>query len=180
MAEIVAVAWDLAREHGIGGVTLHALARELGIRQPSLYAYFDSKNALYDAMFADGNKALLDRLDAQRLSKDPRNACKTFMRTFVEFCVEDTSRYVLLFQRQIPGFEPSRDAYAPAEHVMARVVELLRSAGVGSQADIDCVVAMVGGLVDAQISNDPGGTRWTRHLNRLIDLYLDEFTRRTK
>ena len=63
VASIVAAAWKLAREHGIAGVSLHALAREVGMRQPSLYEYFDSKNALYDAMFADGNRQLLDRLD---------------------------------------------------------------------------------------------------------------------
>ena len=62
-AEIVAAAWELARDHGIGGLSLHALAREVGIRQPSLYEYFDSKHALYDAMFADGNRQLLERLD---------------------------------------------------------------------------------------------------------------------
>jgi len=28
-------------------------------------------------------------------------------------------------------------------------------------------------VVAAQSSNDPGGTRWTRHLDRLVDLYLD-------
>ena len=65
VAEIVATAWELARAHGIGGLSLHALARELGIRQPSLYAYFESKHALYDAMFADGNRQLIARLDRQ-------------------------------------------------------------------------------------------------------------------
>ena len=44
VAEIVESAWELAREHGIAGVSLHALAREVGMRQPSLYAYFDSKH----------------------------------------------------------------------------------------------------------------------------------------
>ena len=58
VAAIVESAWELAREHGIAGVSLHALAREVGMRQPSLYAYFDSKHALYDAMFADGNRRL--------------------------------------------------------------------------------------------------------------------------
>ena len=40
--------------------------------------------------------------------------------------------------------------------------------------DIDCMVAMVAGLMEAQMSNDPGGHRWTRHLNRLVDLYVDD------
>ena len=72
VAEIVAAAWELARAHGIGGVSLHALAREVGMRQPSLYAYFDSKHALYDAMFADGNRQLLERLDAARAARRAR------------------------------------------------------------------------------------------------------------
>ena len=41
------------------------------MRQPSLYEYFDSKHALYDAMFADGNRQLLARLDALKLPRDP-------------------------------------------------------------------------------------------------------------
>ena len=67
VAAIVESAWKLAREHGIVGVSLHALARDVGMRQPSLYAYFDSKLALYDAMFADGNRRLIQRLDMVKL-----------------------------------------------------------------------------------------------------------------
>src|SRR3954447_7560392 len=103
---IVAAAWDLAHIHGIAGVSLRDLAREVGIRQPSLYEYFDSKNALYDAMFADGNRQLLAHLDAVKLPRNPRAAVKTFMREFVAFAIADTPRYVLLFQRQLPDFEP--------------------------------------------------------------------------
>ena len=40
-------------------------------------------------------------------------------------------------------------------------------AGLTDPADVDCFVAMIAGLIDAQASNDPGGTRWIRHL----DLY---------
>ena len=43
VAAIVEAAWKLAAEHGIAGILLHALAREVGMRQPSLYEYFDSK-----------------------------------------------------------------------------------------------------------------------------------------
>src|SRR5437016_9497600 len=107
VASIVAAAWKLAREHGIGGVTLHALAREVGMRQPSLYEYFDSKHALYDAMFADGNRQLFDRLEALDLPDDPRVALKVFMRALAEFALEDDARRMLLFGRPIPGFEPT-------------------------------------------------------------------------
>jgi AcrR family transcriptional regulator len=174
MAGIVACAWALAREHGVAGVSLHALAREVGIRQPSLYVYFDSKNALYDAMFADGNRQLLERLDAVQFSAEPREALKQWLAVFTAFACEDPARYQLLFQRLIPGFAPSPDSYALAGHVLGRAVTLMRTAGVTRQGDIDCIVAMTAGLIEAQLSNDPGGSRWLRHLNRLVDLLVDD------
>jgi AcrR family transcriptional regulator len=180
VASIVASAWRLAREHGIGGVSLHELAREVGMRQPSLYEYFDSKDALYDAMFADGNRQLLERLDAVKLPRDPRAALRKFLSTFVAFAVEDAARCELLFQRHIPGFTPSPESYALAEEALARAGKLMHAAGVTEQGDIDCIVAMTAGLVDAQMSNEPGGNRWTRHLNRLVDLYVDDAMQRSK
>src|SRR5271169_2548650 len=86
---IVESAWKLARKHGIAGVSLHALAREVGMRQPSLYAYFDSKLALYDSMFADGNRRLLQRLELVKLPRDPRAALKKFLAEFVSLALED-------------------------------------------------------------------------------------------
>jgi AcrR family transcriptional regulator len=174
VAEIVESAWRLAREHGIVGVSLHALARDVGMRQPSLYAYFDSKLALYDAMFADGNRQLLKLLDAVKLPRLPRPALKKFMAQFVAFAMEDPARYELLFQRHVPGFTPSTESYVLAEEVLRRVYKLVNEAGVSEPGDIDCIVAMVAGLMEAQMSNDPGGHRWTRHLNRLVDLYVDD------
>ncbi|MDQ3529297.1 MAG: TetR/AcrR family transcriptional regulator, partial [Actinomycetota bacterium] len=99
---------------------------------------------------------------------------------FVAFALEDTARCYLIFQRPIPGFEPSTSAYGHAEQVMDRVVEVLRVAGVEDQADIDCFIAMVAGLIHTQLSNDPGGDRWSRHLERLTDLYLDDIHRRSR
>jgi AcrR family transcriptional regulator len=180
VSSIVACAWKLAREHGIAGVSLHALAREVGMRQPSLYEYFDSKNALYDAMFADGNQQLLDRLDQLNSPRDPRAALKQWAGAFVAFALEDPARNELLFLRHVPGFVPSPESYALAEDTLGRAVKLLNEAGVTHQADIDCVVAMVAGLIEAQLSNDPGGNRWSRHLNRLVDLYVDDALARSK
>jgi AcrR family transcriptional regulator len=180
VAEIVDAAWFLAREHGIAGVSLHELARRVGMRQPSLYAYFDSKMALYDAMFSDGNRQLLARFDALRLPRHPRAALKKLMAEFVAFGMEDAARYELLFERHVPGFSPSEESYALAEEVLAHAHKRITEAGVTKQGDIDCMVALVAGLMAAQMSNEPSGNRWIRHLGRLIDLYLDDAIERNE
>jgi AcrR family transcriptional regulator len=178
VASIVEAAWAIAREQGLGGVSLHALARQVGMRQPSLYTYFDSKNALFDAMFAEGNRRLLHRLAGLDLPSDPRAAVKAFMAAFIDFALEEPARCTLLLQRPIPGFEPSRAAYRLAEEVMELALRVLRAVGMDDGGDIDCFVAMVAGLIDAQLANEPGGDRWTRHLDRLTDMYLNDLARR--
>ena len=174
VAGIVDCAWKLADEHGIAGLSLHALAREVGMRQPSLYGYFDSKDALYDAMFADGNRQLIEHLNALKVPRDRRAALKQWLSAFAGFALEDPARYELLFQRHIPGFTPSAASYALAEEVLSNVHGLMQDAGVTQQGDIDCVVAVTAGIIEAQLSNDPGGTRWVRHLNHLVDLLVDD------
>ncbi len=177
ISSIVEAAWGLARENGIQLVSLRDLAREVGMQQPSLYVYFDSKNALYDAMFADGNRQLLATLDAMDQPADPRSAIKVFLRTFAEFAIADPARNSLLFRRVIPGFEPSAESYAVAQEVLGRFVEVANAAGVTDQGDIDCLVAMTAGLIEAQLSNEPGGDRWLRHLDHLTDVLVDNTTK---
>jgi len=174
IAGIVASAWALARADGVAGVSLHGLARAVGMRQPSLYVYFDSKHALYDAMFADGNRQLLERLDAVPFSPEPREALKQWLHAFAAFGSENAELYQLLFHRPIPGFTPSAESYALAEKVLGSAYALMRAAGVTGQGDMDCIVAITAGVTDAQTSNDPGGDRWLRHLSRLVDLLADD------
>jgi AcrR family transcriptional regulator len=176
IASIVDAAWGLARERGIQLVSLRDLAKQVGMQQPSLYAYFESKNALYDAMFTDGNRQLLETLDAIDLPVAPRAALKTYLGAFAEFAVADPARNSLLFRRVIPGFEPSAEAYAVAQEALGRVVRAMNAAGVTDQGDIDCVVAMTAGLIEAQLSNEPGGSRWLRHLDRMTDVLVDNAT----
>lgn len=179
IASIVEAAWGLARVNGIQLVSLHGLAREVGMRQPSLYAYFDSKNALYDAMFADGNRQLLAHLDAVELADDPRVALKAFLAAFAAFAIEDPARNSLLFRRVVPGFEPSAESYEVAVQALGRAGVVMAAAGVTDPGDVDCLVAMVAGLIEAQLANDPTGDRWTKHLDRMVDLLVDHANERT-
>src|SRR6476661_10846341 len=49
--EIVDIAIDVMTEHGVNGLTLAEVARRLGVQTPSLYKYFASLGAVYDALF---------------------------------------------------------------------------------------------------------------------------------
>lgn len=165
--EILEAAWDLARTKGLAGISLRDVAAAVGMQAPSLYSYFPSKNAIYDAMFAEGYTALTELADAH-----PEAGLREMAHRFVEFCVADPARYQLLFQRTVPGFVPSTESYAIAQRVLERSAERLAQAGFGTQEDLDLWTALMTGLTDQQISNDPGGKRWLRLVDEAVDMYV--------
>ena len=174
--EVVDAAWRLARERGLAGWTLRDVADAVGMRAPSLYVYVDSKNALYDAMFADGNAELLERVqvavaDVEARQLSATEVLRTGARLFFDFCVEDPARHELLFLRTLPGFEPSEASYALARAALDQLVAVLAAAGAGEPETVDLWTALVGGLVAQQVSNDPGGDRWRRLVDPAIDMF---------
>jgi AcrR family transcriptional regulator len=178
MAEILDAAWRLARRHGLASISMRDLGREVGLRAQSLYAYFDSKAALYDAMFRQGQEQLaaLSAAWPDDLSQvdDPRATAKVLAGQFVEFCTADPVRYQLLFQRVVPGWEPTPDTYALAVDRLDDLRRALASVGIRDEEAIDLWTALMTGLTDQQISNDPGGDRWSRLVPRAVDLLFDQ------
>src|ERR1700728_4941229 len=79
-ARILVEAWALARRDGLAAISLRDLADRVGLRQPSLYAYFDSKLGLYDMMFADGNRQLLSWIGDVPDCDDPRQSLIDFVQ----------------------------------------------------------------------------------------------------
>jgi len=173
--EILEAAWTLAREKGLADLTLRDVADRIGMRAPSLYFYFPSKNAIYDGMFGQAWSDYLAVVVAMEASqpRSPRAALKLVARTFFDFAVADLARHQLMNQRTIPGFVPSEESYAPAVDALERARETLRRLGVVKQDDFDLCIAIVGGLIDAQLANDPGGDRWARLLDQAVDMFAD-------
>jgi AcrR family transcriptional regulator len=158
--EILDHAWKIARSDGLAALSLTELARRMQMRTPSLYTYFESKNAVYDAMFAEAAAESLELLRSFDPPTDPLDGFNAILTAFFDFCVADPARYQLLFQRTIPGFEPSPAAYAPAVTFLELATQYLARFGINEPRHIDMVSAMITGFADQQIANDPGGTRW--------------------
>lgn len=178
-ARIIGEAWSLARRDGLAGISLRDLADSVDLRQPSLYAYFESKLDLYDAMFEDGQQQLLRRCLAREPLTDAREELVAIVEDLVRFSSEDTVRHQLLFQRTIPGFEPSAAAMEPALQFVEIMTGRLRSAHVDGPHDVDVFSAIVSGLAHQQVANDPGGDRWVTLARRVVEVLLADIDRRS-
>jgi len=170
-AEILDAAWSIVRENGLGALALRDLAARVGMRAPSLYQYFASKYAIYDAMFAQGARAGLEAMREIPID-DPGAALREGAHRFFEFATSDPARAQLLFQRTIPGFVPSPEAYATAVETLELTRARLAAVGITDPDATDLWTALVSGLVNQQLANDPGGTRWARLIDRTVTMYL--------
>jgi AcrR family transcriptional regulator len=174
-SEILTAAWDIAGEKGLADLTLGDVGARIGMRAPSLYSYFDSKNAIYDAMFGQawtGYLAVMDSVEPT-LPRSPRAGLKKIARTFFDYAAADLARHQLMNQRTIPGFVPSRESYAPAVEALERTRGQVARYGVTSPDMFDLFTALIGGLIDAQQANQPGGDRWARLLDQGMDMFAD-------
>ena len=177
--QILSVAWELARRDGIAGISLRELADRVDLRQPSLYSYFPSKADLYDAMFAQGFQDLVNEREQLVPDPDPMTTLRQGCRHFIEFCTVDVARYQLLFQRSIPQFVPSEASMAISARALEFLERWLEAAGVGDPPSVDLTRALLLGLAGEQIANDPGGTRWTRFTDDLVDVVVEVARRRS-
>ena len=178
-ADLLASAWQIVREDGLGGLSLRDLARRAGITTPTVYAYFESKNAIFDAMFEQAAQSFADSKVETGDADDPHGNLVRDAERFVEFCTSDVARYQLLFQHLLPGFVPSPQAYAPAVRALEITREMLARNGVADPAHWDIWTAVMTGLVDQQIANDPDGDRWSRLVDEVVTMFLAHCTRTT-
>jgi len=175
--EILDAAWELVRAEGLAALSLRDLARRVGMQAPSLYSYFDSKHAIYDAMFVQGNQELLRRYEAMPEFEDAVDEFRANSQMFVRFTVEDPARAQLMFMRTIPGFDPSPESYEVAVRIVERSKQRFARLGVTKPEQFDLWTGIISGLSFQQIANEPGSDRWVRLVDDAVDMFLDHINK---
>jgi AcrR family transcriptional regulator len=171
-ADLLMAAWEMVREGGWSALSLRKLAHRAGITTPTVYAYFESKDAILDAMFGQAAESFAQTNAEPLPDGTPQQQLAAHAHRFAAFCISDVTRYQLLFQRLIPGFSPSPESYAPAVRALDSARQRLESAGARNPRDLDLWTAVTTGLVDQQISNDPGGDRWIGLIDDVVAMFL--------
>jgi AcrR family transcriptional regulator len=187
--EILEVAIELMETEGVAALSLSAVARRLGLQPPSLYQYFPSKMAIYDALFQRGNEQVRDAYRTAYTTADTEDPLELGLVAATEFCrwcFEHQVYSQLLFWRTIPGFEPSPEAYAPAEeslqdlrdHLQRMVDAGLLRPEVASEEGVALYTSLISGLLSQQIANQPDASFEEGRFSRLLPVVLEMFYQR--
>ncbi|SNR55124.1 transcriptional regulator, TetR family [Haloechinothrix alba] len=128
---------ELLERHGPGALTMRRIATELGCSTTVLYTIFGGKSGIAEQLWLEG----FDRLDRAVRSvhePDPLARLTGMGQAYRANALSNRAYYAVMFQRAIPGFEPSAQAYAASLrplHALAGAVEECIGAGVFAPAD---------------------------------------------
>src|SRR5579884_194400 len=161
---ILATARDLMRDNGVAALSLSEIARRLQVTTAALYRYFPSKVALYDALFRAAMQVFWSYITPVWEDYPPGwPQVEAWIEARMRFAQEQPELFSLLFERPVPGFEPSPRSMeesvgrlAQAQQVFARLVEEgVIEPPVPPDRAFDLFIAMTHGLSAQHIANEP-------------------------
>lgn len=171
-------------EAGVGALSMSEVARRLGMRQPSLYKYFDSLNALYDALFRRGTEESHSVILAAAEPMDPGlPRIRAGALAWVRWAVDNPGLAQLLYWRPVPCFAPSEESFGVSLAQMQLLrTELANAVEAGqlheeatSEEAVRLYTVVLSGLITQQMANQPGTSYRRGMFTSLTDAALDMF-----
>jgi AcrR family transcriptional regulator len=115
IAEIKALARQQLAEHGPGGLSLRAIARQMRMSSSALYRYYDSVNELITALVLDAYHSLADALTAAReTAEDPAGQWWAICHAYRRWALDHRSDFALIFGTPVPGYHAPDETTASA------------------------------------------------------------------
>jgi AcrR family transcriptional regulator len=163
--EILDIARAVMTEDGVNGLSLAEVARRLGVQPPSLYKYFPSLMAIYDALFLEGQRENLHVMrTGMEGAESGLDALIAGLEASGRWALANRAVAELLFWRPVPSFHPSPEAFA----LSVDMVELQRTAladavakgelgpAANEEGAIYLVSTLIVGVLSQAIANEPG------------------------
>jgi len=181
--EILDLAEAVMTEDGVNGLSITEVARRLGVQPPSLYKYFPSLMAVYDALFLRGQVEHLEVMRQAMAGTEPGlDALTAGLEASGRWALANRATAQLMFWRPVPNFEPSAEAFAPSIEMIslqrAALADAVAAGQLGPEADSEEAVCLVStlivGVLSQAMANEPdlewGQGRFTRTFPRLMKL----------
>jgi AcrR family transcriptional regulator len=129
--EVKAIALRQLAESGPAGISLNAIARELGVSGPALYRYITNRNELLTELVIDAHDDLADaiRVAVAKAAQGARPRFQALARAFRGWALSQPDRYRLLYAEPVPGYDAHVERIiAAGQASMNILVDILRSA----------------------------------------------------
>jgi AcrR family transcriptional regulator len=182
LTEILDISIDVMTERGVNGLTLSEVARRLGVQPPSIYKYFPSIGAVYDALFERAARENLEVLRGAMARAEPGlDALTAGLEASGRWVLDHQALAQLLFWRPVPNFEPSPAAFAPSEEIarlqQRAIADAIEAGQLGADARDDAgimVSILIKGVLTQAMANEPdlrwGEGRYTPTFPKLMAL----------
>lgn len=105
-------------------LSLRAVARELGVTAPALYAYIEDKGELLAAVASEHFERLVERFESIT-ETDPLDRIRAVSRAYVDHALESPGLFHLMFRyppsptREVDAFPPATRAFEVASEATA-------------------------------------------------------------
>ncbi|MBB5954988.1 AcrR family transcriptional regulator [Saccharothrix tamanrassetensis] len=122
------IALEQLAELGVGGISVNAIAKRMGVTGPALYRYFKNRDDLLTELIRDAWSDLADTVEAgatSSRSRPPRERVHGFGQAFREWALAQPHRYLLLFGTPLPGYHAPQDTIALAHRTTSAFISVL-------------------------------------------------------
>ncbi|TFV33595.1 TetR/AcrR family transcriptional regulator [Streptomyces sp. T1317-0309] len=122
-AEIKERAWQQIATAGASGLSLNAIAKELGMSGPALYRYFGGRDELITELIRDAYRSLADTF---RAAAGSGGGLPGLARALRGWALEDRQRYFLVYGTPVPGYHAPDDITVIAREIMSALLGCAR------------------------------------------------------
>jgi AcrR family transcriptional regulator len=130
------IALEQLAEDGIGGISVNAIGKRMGVTGPALYRYFANRDALLTELISDAYHELADTLQAAVTPPGAPavrlRATATAMRAWA---LAAPHRYLLLFGTPVPGYQAPEHTLAAANRAMTALLTAVGEDGASPPPD---------------------------------------------
>ncbi|MGW5665274.1 TetR/AcrR family transcriptional regulator [Streptomyces sp. NPDC003758] len=125
-AEIKERAWEQIAAAGAPGLSLNAIAKQMGMSGPALYRYFASRDELITELIRDAYRSLADTIRTTAASGADLAGLGHALRTWA---LDDPQRYFLIYGTPVPGYHAPDDVTAIASEIMQALLDTAQPNG---------------------------------------------------
>lgn len=152
-ADLLAAARERLATQGWAGLSLRAVARDLGVASSAVYRYVDSRDTLLTLLVVEGYDAVgaaceAAEAQARAAGASPATTYLAVARAFRRWALANRSTYELVYGTPVPGYAAPQDTVPHAVRVWQVLIRIVVAAHTDGSWRPTGPMAPGGGLAD--------------------------------